>query len=309
MLTTVAVQHKQKVHELTYVFRFETAILLTVLHFYQFALRVELVIGIMTEEAPVNQTLNQKISGGLSSITGSAKKLPVKKAALSVVVLALKQGVNKLVFKCPEQNYKLYSALFTFVPAVMLFCLGLMISKAFWEIAVGCICLRPGTRRRTSWKRSRKYVYLCCLAPVVWFLFVFVDADYYVCFTLGSLEARLNSTTDPLEEYAILFEFESAKAESHIIALVMLAAMFFFATIFISLDRCCTKAGSDVSDEDEYAQYLTEEKIKLFNMKLEPSAKEQATREVEALFEKYKDVSDPAEKIRLISEQIRKEDP
>ena len=264
----------------------------------------------MVEEAPVNPNLSQTIAAGLSLLTDGLKKLeiPLKHAILSGTVLGLKRTINKLVFKCPPRNYKLYSLLFIFVPAVMLFCLALMISKSFWEIAARC-CLLPRSRRRSIWKRSRKYVYLCCFSPVVWFLFVFIDAEYYVCSKLGSLEVRLNSTTNSLEKSAILNEFQSIEAESQIIALVLLAVTLLLATIFISLDRCYTKAASDINDDQEYVQYLAEEEIKLFNTKLEPLAKEQATQHVEALFKKYEDVIDPLERVRLISKEIAKEYP
>lgn len=263
----------------------------------------------MAEEAPVYPNLSQRVSAGISFLIDISKKLelPLKNVIISGAVLGLKQFMNKLVFKCPEENYQLYSTLFMFVPAVMLFCVALMVSKSFWEIAAGC-CLLPKSRLRTAWRRSRKYVYLCSLPPVVWLLFVFVDADFYVCLKLGSLEARLNKT-DPLEKPAILTEFQSAEAESQIIALLLLSATVLFATVMISLDRCCTKGDSPISNDQEYVQFLAEEEIKLFNSKLEPLAKEQAKEQVEALFEKYKDVSDPAEKIRLISKHIERDFP
>lgn len=261
------------------------------------------------EEAPVYLSFSQRISDGLSFLTDSLKKieLPLQNVFISAAVFGLKEVLKKLAFKCPERNYELYSLLFIFVPAVVLFCLALMISRSFWKMVSGC-CLLPRSRRRSIWKRSRKYVYLCSLPPVVWFLFVFVDADYYICFKQGSLEARLNKT-EPSQHSAILIDFQSTEAESQIIALLLLSVIILFATILITLDRCCTKAESAIDDDEEYNQYLAQEEIRLFNLKLEPLAKEQAKEQMEALFEKYKDVSDPAEKIRLISKQLEKDFP
>lgn len=259
-------------------------------------------------EAPY-PNFSQRISAGLSLLTDTAKKLelPIKNVLVSGGVLGLKQALNKLVFTCPGENYKLYSALFMFVPAVVFFCLALMISKSFWKIVSGC-CLLPRTRRRSIWKSSRKYVYLCILPSIVWFLFVFVDTDYYVCFKLGSLEAGINNT-DLFGKEAFLIDFQSAKAESHIIALLLLAGIIVVASIVISADRCCTKAESAIDDDEEFVHFLGKEEIKLFNSKLEPLAKELAKEQVEALFKKYEDVSDPVEKVRLISRQIEKEFP
>ena len=264
----------------------------------------------MTDAVPPSiPNLNQGISAGMSFLKDSLKKaeLPLQHALISGTVFGFKQTLDKLLFKCPEENYKLYSSLFMFVPVAILFCLALMVSKSFWKIVSGC-CFLPRNQRRSIWKRMRKYVYLCTLPPVVWLLFVFVDADFYICFKLGPKEPRLNKT-DPLEKPALLTDFQSAEAESQIIALLLLSVAVLFAMILLSLDRCCTKADSAIDSEEEYVQYLAEEEIKLFNSKLKPLAKEQANEQMEALFEKHKDVSDPAERIRLISRQIEREFP
>lgn len=263
----------------------------------------------MTEAVPSIPNLSQGIAAGLLSLKDSLKKaeVPLQHALISGAVFGLKKTLDKLLFKCPEENYKLYSSLFMLVPVAILFCLALMVSKSFWKIVSGC-CLLPRNQRRSIWKRLRKYVYLCSLPPVVWLLFVFVDADFYICLKLGPKEARLNKT-DPLQKPALLTAFQYAKAESQIIALILLTVVILVATILISVDRCCTKAESAIDSEEEYVQYLAEEEIKLFNSKLQPLAKEQANEQMEALFEKYKDVSDPAERIRLISRQIEREFP
>ena len=259
--------------------------------------------------AEVVPNFSQRISAGLSSLTDTLKKaeLPLEYALISGIVFGFKESLDKLVFKCPEENYKLYSTLFMFVPVALLFCLALMVSKSFWKIVSGC-CVLPRNQRRSIWKRSRRSVYLCSLPPVVWLLFVFVDADFYICLKLGPIAARLNSTHS-LHKQALLTDFESTQAESRIIALLLLTVIVLFATILISVDRCCTNADSAIDNEQEYVQYLAEEEIKLFNAKIEPLAKEQAKEQIEALFEKYKDVSDPAERIRLISKQIERDFP
>lgn len=264
----------------------------------------------MTDAVPTSiPNFSQMVSAGLSFLTDSVKKaeLPLKHVLISGAVFGFKETLNKLLFKCPEENYKLYSSLFMFVPGAILFCLALMVSKSFWKIVSGC-CLLHRNQRRSIWKRMRKYVYLCSLPPVAGLLFVFVDADIYICLKLGPKEPRLNKT-DPIEKPALLTDFQSAEAESHIIALLLLTVVALFATILISVDRCCTKAESAIDSEEEYVQYLAEEEIKLFNSTLKPLAKEQANEQMEALFEKYKDVSDPAERIRLISRQMEREFP
>lgn len=263
----------------------------------------------MAEEAPVYPTFSQQISEGVSSIKETLTKaqLPLQHVAISSGVLGLKHFLNRLIFKCPERYHRLYSMLFMFTPALMLFCLALMVSRSFWKMVAGC-CRLPIGRRRVVWQRSRRFVYLCILAPLAWLLFALFDTKYYVCAKLGSLEIRLNKTS-LLEQPALLTEFESAHAESQIIAFLLLSATVLVATIVISLDRCCTRAETGISNEDEFVHYLAEEEIKLFNSKLEPLAKEQAKEQVEALFEKYKETSSTSEKIRLISKHIEGEFP
>ena len=267
----------------------------------------------MADQAPANQstTLSQKVSNGLSSVKDSIKtvQLPLKKGALSGGVVVMKLGLSKLAFQCPEQNYGVYSMLFIIAPAVLLLCLALMLSKPFWHLTLGS-CFLPRRFRQSIWRRYRKSLYLCLLAPIVWLLFVYVQADYYVCYKLGAVEQRYNRTSNPLEKSMVLLEIESIEAESHMIAIVMVVVVALLATIGITLDRCCTKADKTITDEEEYVFFLAEEQIKLFNAKLQPLAKEQAKQDVEELFEKYKDVSsDPAEKIRLISKEIEKKFP
>ena len=263
----------------------------------------------MAEGTPANPTLSQLASGGISFLKDSIKKvaLPLQNAVVTGVVLGLKEFLNKLVFNCPERYYKLYSMMFIFVPAVLLFCFPLIISRSFWKMMAGC-CRLPRSRWRVIWQRSRKFVYLCSLPPVVWLLFALFDTKYYVCAKLGSLEVRLNDTA-PLDQPTLLAEYQSASTESQIIAFLLLTVTVLVATMVISIDRCCTRAETGISDDEEYIHYLADEEIKLFNMKLEPLAKEQAKAQVDALFEKYEDIDDAVEKVRLISKDIEAEFP
>ena len=155
----------------------------------------------------------------------------------------------------------------------------------------GCCCL-PSNRRRIVWKRSRKFVFLGSLSPVMWLLFVFIDTKYYVCSKLGPLDARLSQgkipspfkATDPPEMSVLLTEYHSAQAESQIIPFLLLSVVILVSTIFISLDRCCTKADSSILNEQDYVHYLVDEQIKLFNSKTELLAKEEAKEQVKAIF-------------------------
>ena len=263
----------------------------------------------METATPQYPKLSQLLSGGISSLVERLKKLeiPFQSVLISAVVFGLKKCSTKLAFNCPERNFKFYSMLFTFAPVLIFFCLALILSKSFWKIVAGC-CRLPTNQRRVVWQSSRKFVYFCAIPPVVWLLFVFVDAEFYVCGKLGPLQSRLNKT-EPSQHRYILTKFDSARAESQIIAIVLMASVLVLSTILLSLDRCCTNAESSISNEEEYLHYLGEEEVKLFNETLGPMAKQEAKEHLEALFEKYKDVDNPMEKVRLIAKEIHTEFP
>ena len=251
-----------------------------------------------------------KLNEGISALKDKLKnlELPLMNVVIPVLVFGFKQGANKLIFHCPQMNHKIYSLLFIIAPSLVFFCFALMLSKSFWKVMSGC-CRLPKEQRQTIWKRSRKYVYLCTLPPVAWLLFVFLDTEYYVCYRLGPTEVRFNQTY-PLEKPIIYAaDLPSTKAESQIIAFLLLIAVTILATVAISIERCCTKVGSDIDNKEEYMQYLEDEEKHLFNSKLKTLAKEHAKEELEAHFEKYKDVSDPEERILFISQELEKRFP
>ena len=260
----------------------------------------------MTERDPVSlPKLTQLASSGLVSLKEGLSKaaLPLQNAGLSGVVWGLKKMVQQLVFNCPERHYQLYSLLFMFAPAVLLLCVALMVSRNFWKIAAGCCRLRRH-KRRVVWQQSRKYVILSIVPPTAWILFALFDTEYYTCAKLGSKKIRLNKTAP-----ALLAEYEIARIESRIIGIFLLTGIVLVGTVLISIERFCTRPDSAISNDEEYTHYLAEEEIKLFNSKLRPLAKEQAKVQVEALFERFKDMDDIAEKVRLISEEIEDEIP
>jgi len=260
----------------------------------------------MTEGDPAQPpNLSQLASTGILGLKEGLRKaaLPLQNAALTGAVLGLKEVVKKIAFNCPERNYKLYSLLFMFAPAVFLLCLALMVSRTFWKIVAGCCRLRE-RQRRVVWQQSRKYVILSVVAPTAWILFAMFDAEYYTCAKLGSKDIRLNNTA-PFQRPVLLAEYESAKIESHIIGIFALTGIALVGTVLISIERCCTRPDTGISNDEEYSYYLAEGQIKLFNSKLEPLAKQQAKVEVEALFEKFKDTEDIAAKVRLISKELQ----
>ena len=106
----------------------------------------------------------------------------------------------------------------------------------------------------------------------------------------------------------MFFEFQSAEVESQIIAFLLLAAVIVFATIVISVDRCCTKADSSIANHEDYAHHMAEEQIRLLNSKIKQLAHKAAEEQEEAAFEELESESE-ADKIRLISEVTERDFP
>jgi len=264
----------------------------------------------MTEGDPAKlPKLAQLASSGIVSLKEGLKKaaVPLQSVGLTGAVLGLKESVKKLVFNCPGRHYQLYSLLFMFAPAVLILCLALIVSRNFWKMAAGCCRLRR-PQRRVVWQQSRKYVILSIVPPTAWIVFALFDTEYYTCAKLGSKEIRLNDTV-PFQQPALLAEYETARIESRIIGIFLLTGIVLVGTVLISIERCSTRPDTGISNDEEYTLYLAEEEIKLFNSKLQPLAKEQAKLRVEALFERFKDMDNIAEKVRLISEEIEEEIP
>lgn len=236
-------------------------------------------------------------SGLLTSFGETTKKLalPLQKSVLFGVVLSLKQLLNKVAFTCPETYYTSYSMLFICVPALGFPCIALMTSKTLWKTVMGTFSRHKG-RRKIRWNRSRRLVYLSCVPPIAWLFLVFFDKQYYVCAKLGPVNVRNRKETS-----LTLAELHAAETESQIIAFLLLAAVIVIAVIIISIDRCYTKADSSIGDDDDYIHDLTEKQTNLFNSKIKELAQKEAHAQVESWFDEYKHVSDPAEKIRHIS--------
>ncbi|XP_031562400.1 calcium homeostasis modulator protein 6-like [Actinia tenebrosa] len=209
---------------------------------------------------------------------------PVKSLVLSLFVYAVKQFFKENIYSCPVQNYLVYGNLFIYGPAVVLFCLSLLISESFWRFTTGGCCCR-----RVIWSKSRKSIYLAILPPFVWLILAFADAHFYVCAQLGPFEsAKAAANSSSALEKAKL-KFSNARTHSQIISWVLLLSLMVIATIVLTVDRCCSKFGSKIIRQDEFDEIEANYAMKLYNERIKPLAEERAKTSVDQLFQAYKD--------------------
>ena len=72
--------------------------------------------------------------------TIQSNEVPLKTIVAALLLYGVKEFLNDIVFSCPDKNFEIYGSLFIFGPSVFLFCLSLLASTPFWQVATGC-CL------------------------------------------------------------------------------------------------------------------------------------------------------------------------
>lgn len=270
-----------------------------------------------------SSSARQSISSGITSVKEKVKKgkTTILTGSASGAVLVFKEILTRLIFKCPEDNYQAYATLFIGGPAVILFCVSILLSRSFGDLMTGSCRLSVHNRR--NFQKTRRSICIVLVPPLTWIMLVFFRTDFYVCSQLGSKEAQLraveetrhhlNSGIDPVvlnqtidyERSVILKRFDAAYGESQMIAMYLVVLAVFLATVFITVQRCCSK----IDYKEEYDDVRADEAVALFRQKIEPMAKEDAHTYLEDLFEKHKDVENVAEKVQLIVQDLQTEFP
>ena len=89
-----------------------------------------------------------------------SSEIPVKTSIITLVLYGFKEFLQEIVFNCPRDFHILYSSLFICGPAVILFCLSMLISESFWTLVTGCCRLQSRKRRLVWWKSSKKHLFI-----------------------------------------------------------------------------------------------------------------------------------------------------
>ena len=227
-------------------------------------------------------------------------EIPIKTSIITLTLYGFKAFLQQLVFDCPRHYHVLYGCLFICGPAVILFCLSMLISESFWTLVTGC-CRLQSRKRKLVWWKSSKSVYLSLLPPCIWLVFAFMEGDFYVCLTLGPIEAALGNIDDSSAKETIKEQFAQAKSVSVIISWVMLISLTVIVTVCVTLSRILAQVDPKLQGEIEFDEIEAQEAVKLWNGRLEALAKNQAFEVIEEVSETFKD-----EKDSDVSEQIRR---
>lgn len=218
-------------------------------------------------------------------IKGTLKsgETPVKSLAISIAVYFAQEFFKLNIFICPVQYYRVYGNLFLFGPAVVLFCISVLVSESFWHLTTGAVCCR-----RVIWWKHRKIIYLAALPPLIWLILVFGDANYYICAKIGPLKTAQASANTTATKEALYLKISNARAESQIIAWGLLISLVIIATIVLTIDRCISRPGSKITQRDEFEELEADFAVDEYNKRIKPLAETKAKKVIDDLFEELK---------------------
>lgn len=223
-------------------------------------------------------------------------EIPVKTSIITLILYGFKAFLQEVIFNCPREYHFLYGSLFICGPAIILFCLSMLISESFWTLVTGC-CRLQSRKRRLVWWKSSKIVYLSLLPPLIWLVFAFMEGDFYVCLTLGSFKAAKENAADASAIRAIEEQYSSAKSFSVIISWVMLISLTLIVTGAVTLSRILAQVDPKLQGEIEFDEIEAQEAVQLWNNKLKFLAQTQAAEVIKEV-ERMSQDGDVAEQIR-----------
>ena len=232
-----------------------------------------------------------------------SNEVPLKTIVLALLLYGVKEFLNDIIFTCPEKHFAIYGSLFIFGPSILLFCLSLLVSSAFWQVVTGCHLLRCREKKLLLLK-SKNSVFVACLPPVIWLVYAFVEEDYYVCAKLGPLDAALAKANTIALKDAVNREFSQTKVVSELIAWGLILGLVVVSTIFVTVYRICMPIDPKLQGEYAFHEYEADKAVSHFNEKIKPLAEQDALLLVDSLFEKYKDKSH-VEQVKSIENKLK----
>ncbi|XP_048586020.1 calcium homeostasis modulator protein 6 [Nematostella vectensis] len=192
----------------------------------------------------------------------------IKGGLISLIVYCGNTFMQRIVFSCPATNYALYGNLFLYAPAVVLFCLSLLVSESFWHLTTSC-CHKKSKQRVFIFGESQKYIFFAMLPPIMWLLLSFADARYYICANVG-----------PATEQQSM----AASAESQVIAWTLLLVCTTIITLVFTIHRFFAKINSKILGRKDFEKLEAAEAVRLFNERIKPLAEQEAKVVVDGLF-------------------------
>ncbi|KAL9965118.1 hypothetical protein ACROYT_G028872, partial [Oculina patagonica] len=250
--------------------------------------------------------ITSAFTGILDAFKGVAQsnEVPLKTIVAALLLYGVNEFLNEIVFSCPEENFKAYGNLFIFGPSVLLFCLALLASTAFWQAVTGCCLLRCRGKKLLLIK-ARNSLFVACLPPVIWLVYAFVEEQYYVCTKLGPLDAALAKANTSALQDAVNKEFSQAKTSSQLIAWCLVLGLVIISTLFVTVYRLWLPIDSKLQGKYVFQEYEADKAVDLFNEKIKPLAEQEAQKLIDSLFNKFKDSKGEAQ-IKSIEDHLKK---
>ena len=112
-------------------------------------------------------------------------EVSLKTIVLAFLLYGVKEFLSDIIFTCPEEHFAIYGSLFIFGPSILLFCLSLLVSSAFWQVVTGCYLLTRREKRLLLLK-SKNSVFVACLPPVIWLVYAFNLSKKIITFVPNS---------------------------------------------------------------------------------------------------------------------------
>jgi len=233
-----------------------------------------------------------------------SNEVPLKTIVLALLLYGVKEFLNDIIFTCPEEHFAIYGSLFIFGPSILLFCLSLLVSSAFWQVVTGCYLLKR-REKKLLLLQTKNSLFVASLPPLIWLVYAFVEEDYYVCAKLGPLDTALAKANTTALKDAVNKEFSHTKVVSELIAWGLILGLVVVSTIFVTVYRLCMPIDPKLQGEYAFHEYEADKAVSHFNETIKPLAEQDALQLVDSLFEKYKDKSH-VEQVRTIENQLKK---
>ncbi|XP_006822845.1 calcium homeostasis modulator protein 6-like [Saccoglossus kowalevskii] len=165
--------------------------------------------------------------------------------------------------------------IFISAPAVIIFCLGILAQSSTWRVVTGCYTMTSHISGGECHSRILVVIGQSLLGPLVWLFVAFMNGDYYAC---------INSSTNcDVDEDPSIVEFsDKDKAQSQIIAWLLLAVISILVLFCYCILRCCNRYSYE--QQQYYKEYVEAEEDE-FNEQCKEAAKIEAKTTVSKFYE------------------------
>lgn len=136
-------------------------------------------------------------------------KITLTNLVVTLVTVALNVLLDDDIFDCPQKDFKAYGYMFLIFPCVILLFANMMVIVTDWN-PLNLLTVPP--------KDIVASVLRVFVAPIVWLIVSFAEADYYVCAKVGPNPDNKTGLFSMAEKDMLEQMMETTKTESQFIA-------------------------------------------------------------------------------------------